>query len=169
MSDTKFCNKCKQTNSIEDFYKSASKKDGLHTFCKKCESEYNTKSGDKKKRFNPISCCPECGSSKILYRSRTKDNKCYDCKLIIPIIRAGVLYWKSPIILIGFALISCSASANQKRAIDIICEREAKSQSWKYILRKKRWGRRGYDEHRVWWKRCFCHWNKLYKHNGEGI
>lgn len=32
----KCCGKCKQTKSIDEFYKDKSKKDGLHTVCKVC-------------------------------------------------------------------------------------------------------------------------------------
>ena len=93
MNNTKFCSKCKQTKPITDFHKNKSRGDGLSTYCKTCENERGKKNFKMRRRVHPSSStCPNCGSSKILYRSRrTKDNKCYECDTIIPVQRAGVL------------------------------------------------------------------------------
>ena len=89
----KICGKCKQEKPLSDFYKNKFKKDGLSDYCITCTKEENRKKYKSRKIVHPtLSNCPNCGSSKILYRSRTKDNKCGDCKIIIPVIKAGVLF-----------------------------------------------------------------------------
>ena len=92
MSETKFCTNCKQIKSTTDFYKNRSTKDGLSTTCKICDKERSGKRWNIRKRMHPLCQCPNCGSSKIVYRSRTKDNKCNKCKTIIPVVKAGALF-----------------------------------------------------------------------------
>lgn len=38
----KTCNRCKETKDYSDFDKDKSKKDGVHTICKKCQKEYRS-------------------------------------------------------------------------------------------------------------------------------
>lgn len=37
VSDTKFCSKCKETLSVDLFFKNKSRRDGLQGYCKKCK------------------------------------------------------------------------------------------------------------------------------------
>ena len=39
----KECSKCKQLKDINNFYKSKNRKDGLHSYCKECDSIYRKK------------------------------------------------------------------------------------------------------------------------------
>ena len=69
------------------------KKDGFADYCKVCANEQDLKDIIVEKEFIPTySNCPHCGSSKIRYRSRTKDNICDECKIVVSKKKAGVLY-----------------------------------------------------------------------------
>jgi hypothetical protein len=39
--ETKFCNKCKETKSTNDFHKNPTKPDGLQSMCKECRKLYH--------------------------------------------------------------------------------------------------------------------------------
>ena len=89
----KYCSKCKQIKPVTDFYKNGCKKDGFSDYCKVCANEQDLKRYNSRKRIHPTySNCPHCGSSKIRYRSRTKDSICDECKIVVSKKKAGVLY-----------------------------------------------------------------------------
>ena len=51
VSDTKFCSKCKETLSVDLFFKNKSRRDGLQGYCKKCkclrDRQYDSEHRDK--------------------------------------------------------------------------------------------------------------------------
>ena len=51
VSDTKFCSKCKETLSVDLFFKNKSRRDGLQGYCKKCkclrDRQYDSEHKDK--------------------------------------------------------------------------------------------------------------------------
>lgn len=47
--ETKFCNRCKQELSVEEFSKSSSSKDGYYCWCKKCSKQYREETKDREK------------------------------------------------------------------------------------------------------------------------
>jgi hypothetical protein len=48
----KKCTKCKAWKSKSEFRKHASSKDGLHSWCKQCNNEYNRKWNDTNKEYH---------------------------------------------------------------------------------------------------------------------
>ncbi len=63
-SETKFCPRCKQHISIDDFSPHKRSKDGLYTYCRKCASAYNMERYNKNKEHH-----------KKLYTKYTKMSK----------------------------------------------------------------------------------------------
>ncbi len=82
----KKCSKCKQEKDEKDFPKNKSRKDGLHHYCKICNSELCSKNYPKRKKYF-------LQSKKILQKRNHKYvldflniNPCIDCGETDPII-----------------------------------------------------------------------------------
>lgn len=54
ITSTKKCSKCKHPKSLLSFSKDKSKKDGLQTWCKKCQSVSNKNRNWKRNKKNPV-------------------------------------------------------------------------------------------------------------------